>query len=120
MSIGWYKTFIAVARYGSFAAAAQQIGLTQAAISIQMSSLEDKLRFKLFDRSARSTALNAAGRALASRAQDLVNLYSNMGNGVDEMQLGGVLALGAIPPTFAQLLPDALLRQRWPAIHLSA
>jgi len=101
-----------VARYGSFAAAAQQIGLTQAAISIQMSSLEGKLRFKLFDRSARSTALNSAGRALVPRAQELVNLYDNMGSGVDELHLGGVLALGAIPPTFAQLLPDALLRLR--------
>ena len=50
MSIRWYKTFIAVARYGSFAAAAQQIGLTQAAISIQMSSLEGKLRSHPADR----------------------------------------------------------------------
>ena len=112
MSIRWYKTFIAVARYGSFAAAAQQIGLTQAAISIQMSSLEGKLRFKLFDRSARTTALNSSGRALVPRAQELVNLYDYMGNDVDSLQLAGVLALGAIPPTFSQLLPDALMRLR--------
>ena len=56
MSILWYKTFIAVARYGSFAAAAQQIGLTQAAISIQMSSLEGALK-----RILRTAILQARG-----------------------------------------------------------
>jgi DNA-binding transcriptional LysR family regulator len=118
MSIRWFKTFITVARHGSFAAAAQQIGLTQAAVGGQMTALEEKLRVKLFDRSARTTVLNTAGRELAARAQQLVDLYDNIGVGLDERQLGGVLALGAIHHTFARLLPDALmlLRESHPGI----
>lgn len=57
------------------------------------------------------------------RAQELVHLYQNMSNGLNDRQLGGVLALGAIPPTFAGLLPEALLllRQSHPGIvvHVS-
>jgi len=112
MSINWFRTFIAVSRHRSFAAAAQQIGLTPAAVSIQMSALEEHLHIKLFDRSARTAILNTRGRELVPRAQELINLYDNMGSAASERQLGGTLALGAIPPSFAQLLPDALLRLR--------
>lgn len=112
MSIRLFKTFIAVARCGSFAAAAQQIGLTQAAVSIQMKALEEELRVSLFDRSARTAVLNTAGHMLVPRAQALVNQFDNIGTGLDERHLGGVLALGAIHHTFARLLPDALLMLR--------
>jgi DNA-binding transcriptional LysR family regulator len=118
MSIRWYRTFLAVAHYGSFAAAAQEIGLTQAAVSVHMRALEQQLRLSLFDRGARSAILNTAGRALVTRAQALVDLYDGMGGGLEDQPLGGLLALGAIPPTFSQLLPDALLvlRQSNPRI----
>ncbi|HEY9278889.1 MAG TPA: LysR family transcriptional regulator [Eoetvoesiella sp.] len=123
MSIRSLKTFIAVARHGSFAAAANDIGLTQAAVSIQMKALEEDLRVQLFDRSARKVVLNTAGRALVQRAQELVRLYENMASNLDGQQLGGLLALGAIPPTFSELLPEALLvlRQDHPgiAVHVS-
>ena len=112
MSIRWYRTFLAVARYGSFASAAQEIGLTQAAVSVHMRSLEEQLRISLFDRGARTAVLNTAGRALVSKAQALVNMYEGMGGDLEDQPLGGLLALGAIPPTFSQLLPDALLAMR--------
>jgi len=118
MSIRWFKTFLAVSQAGSFAAAAQRIGLTQAAVSTQMSALEEKLRIKLFDRGARTATLNTAGRELASRVPQLIKLYDNIGGGLDERNLGGVLALGSIHHMFAKLLPDALLllRQSQPNI----
>ena len=56
------KTFITVARLGTFAAAGQQVGLTQSAVSAQMRVLEQHLGVRLFDRSGRAAVLNAAGR----------------------------------------------------------
>ena len=53
------KTLVAVAREGTFAAAGQKIGLTQAAVSAQMQRLEGELGFELFDRSGRSARLNS-------------------------------------------------------------
>ena len=43
------RTFVAVARHGSFSEAAEQVGVTQAAVSFQMRSLETELGRKLFD-----------------------------------------------------------------------
>ena len=123
MSMRWYKTFLAVAHCGTFAGAADKIGLTQAAVSIQMTALEENLRIKLFNRSGRAVVLNTAGHELLPRAVELVALYDNMADGLDDRRLGGLLALGAIPPTFAKLLPDALvlMKDRYPGIvvHVS-
>jgi DNA-binding transcriptional LysR family regulator len=110
MSIRNLKTFLAVARHGTFAAAAREIGLTQAAVSIQMRALEEEMKTELFDRSRRSVVLNTAGRSLVARAQEIVALYDGLPSGVSGGQPGGMLNVGAIPPTFARLLPDALLR----------
>ena len=58
------KTLIAVAREGTFAAAAHKIGLTQAAVSAQIARLESELGMELFDRTGRSANLHAEiGRA---------------------------------------------------------
>lgn len=118
MSIRWFKTFLAVADCGSFAGAANRVGLTQAAVSIQMSALEDDLRIKLFDRGGRTVVLNTAGRGLLPRAMNLMTLYDNIASNLDDCFLDGVLALGAIPPTFAKPLPDALslMRDRHPRV----
>jgi len=109
MSIRHLKTFLIVARHGTFAAAAREIGLTQAAVSIQMRALEDEIKTKLFDRSRRAVVLNAAGRGLVGRAEEIISLYDDMAATAGGDPLGGTLNLGAIPPTFASLLPDALL-----------
>lgn len=120
MSIRNLKTFLAVAKHGTFAAAAREIGLTQAAVSIQMRALEDEIKAKLFDRNRRSVVLNTAGRGLVARAQEIVSLYDDMDSAVSGGQPGGMLNLGAIPPTFAKLLPEALLRlkQSYPRIDV--
>jgi len=58
-NIRFLRTFIAVARYGSFAAAAEKVALTQAAVSMQMQSLEDDLKRPLFDRVGRRRMIAA-------------------------------------------------------------
>lgn len=73
-SIRFLRTFIAVARYGSFAAAAERVALTQAAVSMQMQALEAELKHPLFDRSGRMASLNSTGRAILPRAEQLVAL----------------------------------------------
>lgn len=57
--------FESVARLGSFSSAADELSLTQGAISRQISGLEDQLGILLFERSSRGVALTEAGRAYA-------------------------------------------------------
>ena len=53
--------FDSVARLGSFSGAAEELSLTQGAISRQVSGLEDQLGVALFDRTSRGVKLTAAG-----------------------------------------------------------
>ena len=61
------KTLIAVAQHGTFAAAGQRIGLTQAAVSAQMKRLEAELGVALFERSGRAAMRNAGKRRCSRR-----------------------------------------------------
>ena len=74
-TIRFLRTFLAVAHHGSFSEAAEQVALTQAAVSFQMRSLETELGRELFDRSGRLAILNAAGRELLPEARQLLDMY---------------------------------------------
>lgn len=60
----WFRSFEASARNLSFTAAADEIGLTQSAVSQQVKSLELRLGVPLFLRKPRSLALTDEGRKL--------------------------------------------------------
>ena len=62
-SIRILRTFLAVARHGSFAAAGAEVGLTAAAVGLQMRSLERDFNRRLFDRGARTVVLTDAWHA---------------------------------------------------------
>lgn len=105
------KTLIAVAREGTFSAAGEKIGLTQAAVSAQMQRLEAELGFALFDRTGRSALLNAAGRQTLAQAEELVRLYGNLGAGAaEDASAARVIAIGAIASAQRSVLPDVLAR----------
>lgn len=102
------KTLMAVAREGTFAAAGEQIGLTQAAVSAQMQRLEAELGFQLFDRTGRSARLNAMGHQTLAQAQELLRLYSSLGSSNAGQRATMLLNIGAIASVQRSLLPDAL------------
>jgi DNA-binding transcriptional LysR family regulator len=97
-TLRFLRTFLAVARYGSFSEAAERVALTQAAVSFQMRTLEEELGRELFDRSGRLAILNAAGRDVLPEVKHLIDLYDRMrlprkpGPG----ELAGSVAFGAI------------------------
>ncbi|MBB93641.1 MAG: transcriptional regulator [Rhodobacteraceae bacterium] len=64
------RAFDAAARHMSFARAADEIGVTPAALSFQIKSLEDHLGQPLFHRLNRAVELTEAGRALAPGAAE--------------------------------------------------
>jgi len=59
----WIRAFEAAARLGSFTAAAEDVGLTQAAVSQRIGQLEKHLGTLLFDRRARAISLTVEGEA---------------------------------------------------------
>jgi DNA-binding transcriptional LysR family regulator len=102
------KTFVAVAREGTFAAAGQKIGLTQAAVSAQMQRLEAELGFALFDRTGRSARLNAMGQETLAQAAELIELYANLGSRHAGPRTTVPVSIGAIASAQRLLLAEAL------------
>ncbi|WP_119730039.1 LysR family transcriptional regulator [Thermomonospora amylolytica] len=62
------------ARRGSIAATAAALGYTPSAVSQQLAALEREAGTALLDRTARSAELTDAGRRLALRAEDILNM----------------------------------------------
>lgn len=69
------ETFVAAAELGSFTAAARSLGLTQAAVSQRIQSLERELRTALFQRQGGHALLTEAGGRLAPLAQRILALH---------------------------------------------
>lgn len=59
------RVFEAASRHGNFTRAAEELGMTQAAVSYQMKLLEERLGAPLFARSGRGIALTDLGRRIA-------------------------------------------------------
>lgn len=104
------KTFLTIARCGSFAAAGNKIGLTQSAVSAQIKNLEDALGLRLFDRTGRSANLNAAGLRALPLAEQIIETFALMGQPESVNDYRGELRIGAIGTVQTGLLPPVLLR----------
>lgn len=63
LPLEWVRVFEAAGRCGSFTAAAQECGLTQAAVSQRIRNLEDRIGAALFSRQARGVTLTVDGEA---------------------------------------------------------
>jgi len=106
------KTFMAVARHGTFAAAGMHIGLTQSAVSSQIKNLEQALGVRLFDRTGRQAILNAAGMRALPLAREMFELFSQMSIPQNPDEYHGEMKIGAIASAQTGFLPQALLRLR--------
>ena len=71
------QAFLAVADTGSFSRAAEQLHLTQPAVSKRIAMLEQQLDARLFDRIGRHVSLTEAGLALQPRAQQVLSLMND-------------------------------------------
>lgn len=123
-SIRVMKTFLAVADEGSFAAAAQRVALTQAAVGQQMRGLEAELRRPLFERQGKAVVLSEAGRELVPELRRLVALYEQvLARAPSAQAMSGTVRLGAIVSAVRPLVQATLaLKDRHPALdlHVSA
>ncbi|WP_285415981.1 LysR family transcriptional regulator [Pseudomonas sp. efr-133-TYG-5] len=106
------KTFLAVARHGTFAAAGLHIGLTQSAVSAQIRNLEQALGVRLFDRTGRQAILNPAGQRAVPLAEEMLATFQRMAVSEAAGEYRGELKIGAVATAQTGLLPHALVRLR--------
>jgi DNA-binding transcriptional LysR family regulator len=100
--------FCAVVEKRSFSQAAERLGVTQPAVSLQVRALEERLGQRLLDRSGRRVEPTEAGRRLYRGAQRLLQLEESVLEdvaAVDEGTLSGALEIGASTGPGAHLVP---------------
>lgn len=68
------KTFLEVAKMGSFSRAAGKLGISKASVSKHVASLEGRFKVRLMNRSTRSVTLTDAGRLLQLRSAPLMEM----------------------------------------------
>ena len=66
------KAFIRIAELGSFTLAADSLRMTQAAVSLKLKRLEDRLGFRLVERTPRHVELSARGAGFLEHARELM------------------------------------------------
>lgn len=115
------RAFLAVADTGSVTAAAERVGRTQSAVSMQIKRLEDSLGQALFARLPRGVALTARGAQLMPYARRVSQLLDEAATALREKPLIGPVRIG-IPDEYAEsVLPRALaaFNQRHPAVEVT-
>ena len=75
MNTSQLECFVSLAGTLNFMKTAEQLGLTQPAVSKQIKSIEEELGTRLFDRTSRSVALTAIGRQFLPEATDMLNIF---------------------------------------------
>lgn len=119
-SIRVLKTFLAVAAEGSFAAAANRVALTQAAVGQQMRALEAELRRPLFERQGKTLVLSPAAREVLPTVRKLVAQYEQLLAAAPRAgEMAGTVNLGAVVSAVRPLIQATLaLKGRHPALEL--
>lgn len=122
MEFSQLEALVAVARHRSFHGAAEELGLTQPAVSIAIRKLEKEVGAELFDRFRRDVRMTEAGRILNEYAQTILNLRTEAGTALDDLRQlrRGKVTIGANESTSLYLLPGVILafRQQHPEIKL--
>ena len=97
------RAFEAAARHLNFTRAAEELAMTQAAVSYQIKILEERFGSPLFTRQARQVALTQAGQTLAASATEAFRLLAE---GYESARTGGLgtLSISTIPSFAANWL----------------
>jgi DNA-binding transcriptional LysR family regulator len=115
------QVFYTVARHLSFTKAADQLFMTQPAVTFQIKQLEEQFNARLFERSHGRIALTPAGRLVMDYAERILGLSGEMETRVAEMTgtTSGPLLLGASTTIAEFILPRILgeFKVEHPQVH---
>nr|YP_010596565.1 probable RuBisCO transcriptional regulator [Chrysotila carterae]WAK83201.1 probable RuBisCO transcriptional regulator [Chrysotila carterae] len=116
------KIVYTITREGSFRRAAENLYISQPAVSLQVQNLEKKLNSLLFYRNKKKVTPTEAGQLLTKYAKRILNLCEEVGRSLDELQTlqTGVLTVGASQTIGTYLMPRLLgiFRHRYPQIEV--
>ena len=123
MTLKQLKAFLMLTRTLNYAQAADELCITQSALSLSIKSLEEELGGKLFYRNTRKVNLTPEGNALIPFARKLLSNWEDMEKDVKQrFQLNrGTLNIASMPFAAHAILPQVLQQfsQQYPNISYS-
>jgi DNA-binding transcriptional LysR family regulator len=122
MDIPRLEAFLEISRLGSMRAAARSLHLGQPALSARITSLEDEIGARVFERTRRGVRLTLAGRALVPHAERALEAIDAGRTAVSQVEQGddGELVIAAASAINASVVPELVARFRrfHPGVHL--
>ncbi|MGH2350787.1 MAG: LysR substrate-binding domain-containing protein [Chloroflexota bacterium] len=120
LDLRYLRLFLAVARTGTFSAAAEQLHTSQPALSRQIATLEHACGERLFERLPRGVRLTPAGEVALRYAERIFALADELAMALADLHglRAGRLLIGASSTPADYLLPPVLAayRQRYPGV----
>ncbi|OZG73667.1 transcriptional regulator [Hahella sp. CCB-MM4] len=106
------KTFIKIAETGSFSAAAEQLHVTQPAVSKRLANLEQTFATPLIERLPRNARLTEAGKLLKTRAEHIIREVENTQALIQNLHenVGGTLSIATSHHIGLHRLPEQIRR----------
>jgi DNA-binding transcriptional LysR family regulator len=122
MNVYQLRTFCVLANKGSFSRTAQELHLTQPAVSMHIKALENFYGVGLFDRVDKKLVLTEAGKTLYNYAGQIFNLINETQRAISdfsELKRGSII-LGASNNIGVYVLPSVLgeFKNKYPKIHI--
>jgi DNA-binding transcriptional LysR family regulator len=101
------KIFHTVARLLNFTKAAEELHMTQPAVTFQIRQLEEQFNTRLFDRTHNKVTLTDVGKQVYSYSDRILKLYEEMTRNITEMtgDVSGAVTLGASTTIAEYMLP---------------
>lgn len=122
MDTATLQAFVEVARSGSFSIAAQNLFITQSAVSKRIAQLESQLDTRLFDRIGRGINLTEAGSTLLPQAEQILTQFEDARRTLSNLsgEVTGRLSLAASHHISLHRLPETLRSfvKRYPQVQM--
>ncbi|MGC8400770.1 LysR family transcriptional regulator [Enterobacter mori] len=116
LNLGYLATFRLVIQRGSFSTAADVLGISQPAVSLQIRQLEQFLQTRLVERTGRGIKATAAGQALLIHGERIeqavdetlrsVSAFNHDVSGTITLGTGATACIHLLPPLLQQLRSD--------------
>ena len=115
------QVFVTVAEKQNFSRAAEELHMTQPAVSQYIRVLEDNLGVRLLERTSKFVRLNKAGEIVYHHAKEINSLYTRMQHLVDDLtnHASGPLSIGASYTFGEYILPHIIaeVKAKYPKIE---
>jgi len=117
------RAFLAVAKYGSFSRAAEEVAVSQSAVSFAVQQLESELGLRLLDRTTRQVRMTAVGETLAASGARLLGELDALLKELKDtgQQRRGRVVLACVPSVARGLMPGCVeyCTKKWPDISFA-